>query len=268
MKTMKIFTTIAVFALCMILLATPVRAQDFLVQQHSITIDVESLEDALQRMGAMPGFELSSQTSIADGRGSAVRMVQNRDLNRTLELLGELGSVTRADSSARNFFDEWSGLTAEFAVRNREYDRMMELLHDATTMQQFNQIERRLREIISQQEQIRGRLNSIEFEMGSARIFVTLNLYVPTVEEEYIPEPEPEPEDEPIVVGRLREIGDTFMNSASGTLAAVQAVLIFLARISIPATVAVVMCIIGFRIFMRHLAKAGKDEENEKVQIV
>ena len=267
MNLKRILALLAVFVLCMVIDVVPTRAQDFLVQQHSITIDVENLEDALRYMSVMPGFELSSQVSIANGHGSAVRMVQNRDLHQTLDQIKGLGNVTRADSSARNFFDEWSSLTAEFTVRNREYDRMMELLHEATYMEQFNQIERRLRQIISHQEQIRGQLNSIEFEMGSARVNIALNLYIPAEEQEYIPEPEPEPE-EPVVIGRLRSIGDAFLRSASMTFAAVQATLIFLARISIPVAVAVVLCVIGFRIVRNRMAKAGKDEKNEKIQVI
>lgn len=265
MNFKRILTALAVFILCIAIDVVPARAQDFLVQQHSITIDVKNLEDALRYMSTMPGFELSSQVSIANGQGSAVRMIQSRDLHHTLDMVKELGNVTREESSAINFFSQWASLTAEFAVRNREYDRMMELLHEATYMEQFVQIERRLQQIISQQERIRGQLNSIEFEMGSARVNIALNLYIPVVEQEYIPEPEPE---EPVVIGRLRSIGDAFLLSASRTFTAVQATLIFLARISIPTAVVIVLCVIGFRIVKNYMAKARKDEKNEKVQVI
>lgn len=256
---MKIFTVIAVFVLCMTIQVVPTRAQDFLVQQHSIAINVESLEDALRQMSAMPGFELSSQISIADGWGSAVRMVQNRDLDRTLELLSELGNVTRAESSATNFFSQWAGLMAEFSVRNQEYDRMMELLHNATTIQQFTLIEHRLREIISHQEWIRGQLNSIEFEIGNARVHVALNLYIPAAE------PIPDPEPEQVATGRLRIIGDTFLLSGSLTFAALQAVLVFLVRVSIPAIFLIFAGVVGLKLYRK---RDRKDEKNEKIQIV
>jgi len=262
----RILTACIAFALFVAIDAVPLLAQDFLVQQHRIAIDVESLEDALQHMSAMPGFELSSQIFIANGYGNAVRMVQNRDLQHTLDLIKGLGNVTREESIATNFFSQWASLTAEFTVRNREYDRMMELLHEATYMDQFVQIERRLQQIISQQEQIRGQLNSIEFETGSVRIGIELNLYVPVVAQEYIPESE----QEPVAIGRIRSIGDAFMLSASRTFAAMQATLIFLVRISIPSAVAVVLCIIGFKLYKRFESAiaARKEEKNEKIQIV
>jgi len=208
------------------------QPMDFLVYRHSMTITVKCMDEALVEMGNMPGFELSSSISIVQGHGQATRKVLNHDINATLQQLRQLGEVTHSASEASNVFTRWASLRAEINVRTREYDRLMELLHGATTMAQFNQIETRLREVIAQLERIQGQLNALEFERGSSQIAIVLNVYIP--QEEYEEEPEPEAEEEPEALGRLARIGNAFTSSAGGTFVAMQAILILLAYISLP----------------------------------
>jgi len=211
------------------------------------------MDEALVQMGTMPGFELSSRIYVIDGRGRATRMVSNNQLNNTLTLIRGMGYVVHSESQAINVFSSWAGLTAEFQVRNREYERLMELLYEATTMSQFNQIENRLQRVIAGQEIIQGQINSLELGMGSAQIAITLIQYEPEVVICIESEPVDEPEE--AYIGRLRQIADAFMSSASGTFAAIQAIIIFLALVSLPMAAVTIIGVVGFRIYKR---KAGK----------
>jgi len=271
MKPKQILVSIAVVVLCII---TPhVQAQtpmDFLQHEQSITIVVDCMDEALVRMGTMPGFELSSRIYVVDGWGRAVRMVQNSQLSNTLTLLRGLGHVVHSESQATNVFSSWAGLTAEFQVRNREYERLMELLYDATTMREFNQIEDRLRRVIAGQERIQGQLNNLELGMGSAQIAITLIQYEPEMVIYIEPEPEEEPETD--YPGRLRQIANAFIRSSSGTFAAVQAILVFLALVSLPMVAVVIVVIVGFKIYKHkarkctstELVTAKEGEQNEE----
>jgi len=272
MKLKQILVSLAVFALCIV--APNVQAQtpmDFLQQEQSITIVVDCMDEALVRMGTMPGFELSSRIYVVDGWGQAVRMVQNSQIDDTLILLRGLGYVVHSESQATNVFSRWAGLTAEFQVRNREYARLMELLYDATTMSQFNQIEDRLQRVIAGQERIQGQINNLELSMGSAQIAITLIQYEPEIVPYIEPEPEEEPEyEEP---SRLRRIADAFMNSANGTFSAIQAILVFLALVSLPMVAIVIVGIVGFRVYKRkakkrmntgHVTGAEEGEDDDK----
>ena len=234
-----LFATILLLAVLHTQETKAAQPMDFLVYRHSISITVKCMDEALVEMGRMPGFELSSNISIVHGHGYATRKVLNHDTATTLDLLRRLGEVTHSASEATNVFGRWAGLRAEIHVRTREYDRLMELLHGATTMAQFNQIETRLREVIAQLERIQGQLNALEFERGTSQIFIILNVYIPQEEYEEDPDPEPEYEEEPETIGRLAQIGNAFTDSAAETFAAIQAILILLAYISLPLIVAI-----------------------------
>jgi len=266
MKWKRILLGLAIVLLQLMVFADVTQAQqptDFLIHQHSITIYVACMESALVSMSTLPGFELSSQIWVVAGRGRATRMVQNRDLDRSLNLLNGFGYVTHSQSEATNVFSEWAGLTAEINVRNREYERLMELLYDANTLDEFRQIEVRLQEVIATLERLRGRLNGLEFDMGSSQIVVSLAIAAPVVEQEYEPEPEDEPEEEP---GRWRQIADEFMRSLRGTSNVTQVVLIFLARISLPLVIVLVVGVFALRVYKRQNIQhpEGRDENNEE----
>ena len=231
--------------------ATAQARLEFLEHRYNITIAVECMDEALLQMSRLPGFEMSSQINIANGTGQAVRLVDTRDIDRTLDLLSEMGTVTNSSSSATNNFSVWSGITAEIAVRSQEYDRLMELLYDATTMDEFNHIERRLRQVISDMEWLRGQLNSVEHRIGTAQINISLF----EVEEDWLPEPEPEPE----APGRLRRIADAFVSSLRGTLNGAQAVVVFLAYVSLPVVLVAAIAAVVLVICKR---RAKKNEKN------
>jgi len=215
---------ILVSFLALILILTPslVNAQEFLEHRLNITMAVQCMDEALTQMSDLPGFEMSSHMDIANGIGHALRLVDARDIERVLNLLGEMGTITNSDSRADNNFSSWSAIRAEITIRNHEYTRLMELLYEATTMDEFNQIEHRLRQVIADMERLRGQLNSVEGRLATAQINISLF----EVAEDWVYEPE--------TVGRLRRIGDAFVNSFSATLNGAQALAVFLAHVSLP----------------------------------
>jgi len=219
------------------------------MHQHSINITVDSMDVALQRMSRMQGLELSSNIDIARGQGTSWRIVDSRYLNDTLDAIKEMGDVTHSESFATNVFSNWAWLQAEIRVRSHEYDRLMELLHEASTMQDFNYIERRLRHVISQLEGLRGQLNNLDFEMGSARIFITLSAA------EIIEETVYEPVEELPERSRLQQIGDAFALSVNSVQVISQALLLTVIYISLPLAIMVAVCMVILR-FVRRKRKA------------
>jgi len=237
---------------------------DFLTHQHSITIYVDCMQEALSNIGRLPGFELSSQFTMLTGRGQSVRMVQNQDLDSALSLLNSFGSVSQSQSNATNLFSQWMRISAELNVRNTEYYSLMALLYSVTQLEDFRRIETRLQQVIGTTEQLRTQLNGLEFLMGSSEISINLRLSTP---EEYAdPEPEPEldddeePEEEP---GTLRQIANAFIRSASYTLGASQAALIFIARISLPLVAIVVIGIFALRAYKRRKKQTVEEREDK-----
>jgi len=237
--------------LALIIAVTPglVSAQEFLEHRHNITIAVECMDKALSQMSNLPGFEMSSHMDIANGTGHALRLVNAYDIEHTLNLLDEMGTVTNSDSRADNNFSAWSAIRAEITIRNHEYTRLMELLYEATTMDEFNQIERRLRQVIADMEHLRGQLNSVEGRLATAQINISLF----EVEADWVYEPE--------TVGRLRRIGDAFVDSLAATLRGAQAVAVFLAHVSLPVVLIATVTAIVF-VVKRRKRKEASHEEN------
>ena len=220
MKLKHIFASL--LALFMVLTPSVANTQEFLEHRLNITIAVKCMDEALTQMRDLPGFEMSSHMDIANGTGHALRLVDARDIERTLSTLNEMGTVTNSDSRADNNFSAWSSLRAEITIRSHEYTRLMELLYEAITMDEFNHIERRLRQVIADMEHLRGQLNNVEGRLATAQINISLF----EVAEDWVYEPE--------TVGRLQRIGNAFVDSLSATLNGAQAFAVFLARISLP----------------------------------
>lgn len=243
MKQRRILTGLVVVLFCTAMQISSVNAQvpmDFLIHQYRITVSVHCMDETLRDMSLLPGFELSSQINLVDGRGHAVRMVLNRDLDIALETIREFGDVTHFQSNATSVFARWSFLRAESAVRSHEYDRLVELLYSADGMNEFNQIERRLREVISYQERIQGQLNSLEFDIGSAQISIFLT---------QLPQYEETPEDS--AYGRLRQISNAFFTSMEYTFMMLQLFALFLVYISLPLALVIIVLVVVLRAYSR-----------------
>ena len=230
------------------------ESEDFLIRRYGITLVVECLDEAILQMRNLPGLELSSRINITAGRGQAQRIVDSRDLNLALDILHQMGDTASSDSRADNAFARWVALRRETTVRQHEYNRLVELLHESTEMHAFHTIENRLNTVIGTMEDLRGDLQGIEFQMGTTRIDITL--LIP--EQEYEPEPEPEyePEAEP-EPGAFERIADTFMRSAELTGRGLQLVAMFFAYVSIPLTGFVAVLLIVLWVVRRTKRKSN-----------
>jgi len=204
--------------------------EDFLILDYSISIVVDCLEDAILQMAELPGFELSSRINIPEGRGRAQRIIESRDRTSTIDALARIGTVTSTDTNSENAFASWTALRREIAIRQREYERLVELLHETITTAAFEAVEVRLGSVISTMNRLRGELQGLEFEIGTTVIDITLSVPAQVIEEP-IPTPEPTPTPEP---GSMARIGSAFTSSASATGRVAQGIAMFLAYISIP----------------------------------
>ena len=223
-----------VLAWAFVLPMPPAANQRYLVQTHAITVVVHDLDVALRQLLLMPGIDLSSRLDMQAGTGFMERLVDTRDLPRTLTALNALGYVSGTSTRATNLFAQFHAVSAELAIRNAEYQRLVELLYAAATWNDFRTIESRLVAVIQQIELLRGHINLLNAEMGTTRIDIHLLVYVPAIEPTPEPEPEepePEPEAEESAFAR---IGRVFMTSASSTLTVLQGVILAVTYFSIP----------------------------------
>jgi len=258
---MRLKYTAIVLAVFLLLSLATTRAahahesEDLLIRHYSITLIVECLDEAIKQMRILPGLELSSRINLTNGWGQAQRVVDSHDLNHTLAILRGMGNVASSESSADNAFARWTALRREAAVRQQEYNRLVALLHDSTTMADFETIETRLNTVINTMERLRGDLQGLEFQMGTTRIVINLQTPEPIPEPEPQPEeaePEPEPE-----YGPFRRIADSFMLSARLTGQALQLIAMFFAYVSIPLAGLVIILLIVLRMHSRRKRKGG-----------
>ena len=264
--TAHALTAMAVFLFLTLAAAHTTQArdpEDFLIRNQIITLEVECLDEAMQQMANLPGFELSSNINLTEGWGRADHIIDSRDLHLAMSVLQGMGTMVNSSSRAENAFARWTALRRETAVRQHEYTRLVELLHGTTTMQAFNTVETRLNTVINTMDRLRGELQGLEFEMGTTRIGINLRIPEPEPEEEeYEPEPEPEPEEEPEPeLNPFQRIARAFTQSAGLTGRIVQGAITFLAYISIPLAGFLIILAIVLWARKRKKGKGGDDSE-------
>ena len=250
----KIFASL----LIMIFLASTTvkarQADEFLIRNYTLSIAVECLNTALAIMEGMPGVATNSHINLSAGFGSMDRRVSNRELEMSLQTLQNMGRITHSSSSSQNVFASISDLQSSLRVRTDEYDRLMVLLYEVETMQDFNRVENRLVQVIMDMEHLQGSLNHWLFESSTARI--NISLFVET-EDEYI---------EPY--GAMARIGNAFTTSAESTLRVFQGILIGIVFISIPLMffVIIVGCVVALVLRRNKRRKKGGEliETNNK----
>ncbi|MCL2399749.1 MAG: DUF4349 domain-containing protein [Defluviitaleaceae bacterium] len=251
MKLKYIPFVIAIF----LIVSTNVYARhpsDFLIRNYSIELQVENLEDAFLILNNLPGLNLNSHVNIQSGWGNMELRVNNRDVDMVLSSLRSLGQVRASNNRSQNVFNSISELQLEFEVRSDQHSRLMDLLYQVDTLDNFMVIENRLIPLINEIEQIRGNLNYFNLEAATTRIHITVFATDSVIAEEPL--------------GAFERIGNAFVSSAGGTLAVIQWMLIFFVYISVPATiVAIIFCIYRFGIRKRRkIEQKGKiGEQNE-----
>ena len=235
------------------MMPTNVYAQqpsDFLIRNYSIEILVDDLDEAFLILNNIPGLNLNSHINIRSGLGNMELMIDNRDMEIALSTLRSLGQVRASRNWSQNVFNSVNELQLEFDVRRDQHYRLMELLYQVDTLENFVVVENRLFPLITEIERIRSSLNHFNLETTTTRIHITI------FSEEAAIEVEP--------VGAFERIGNAFLNSAALTLAVIQWTLIFFVYISVPLTMAVVIfCIYWFGIRKRR--KKGKVGEQDEV---
>jgi hypothetical protein len=262
MKLLRIAVAMAVFLLCGFIKTAEIRANpsDYLIRSYTIELTVDDLGEALELLGTMPGIDLNSSINVYAGGGHIERIVANRDLSAALAVLHRMGQVTGVESQSRNVFAAVSDLRSEFEVRSIEHHRLMELLYAANTLAGFQRIEQRLVQVIADLENVKGRLNRLELDMGTARIHVALVTAGP--------EPESEPEPDAVAApaqeeGPFHRIERAFMLSANASLTVLMGVLVALSYISVPLVAAAVGVGVWRFVVHKNRKGGGKNEHIE-----
>lgn len=232
----------------MFLASTNIQARqpdEFLIRNYTLSIAVECLNTALAVMEGMPGVGINSHINVSAGFGSMDRRVNNRDLEISLQTLQNMGRVTHSSSSSQNVFSTITDLRSRLEVRSNEYERLMTLLHEVESMQNFNRVENRLIEVIFDMEHLQGSLNHFNFETGTSRINVSL--FIETEDIEIEP------------YGAMARIGNAFTASAASTVRVFQGIVIAIVYISIPLIIfaTIVTSVVTFAIRLSRRRRKG-----------
>lgn len=239
----KLIPPLILTLIATVILTTPLSAttnpMGFLYQRYQVNVEVESIAEALAIMATMPGIETSSSINVARGTGLATRVVSNDQLAPLLHTLSQMGIVTNSQSQSENLFARHQALAAEILLRQREYNRLMELLYDAETLRDFQTIERRLVDVIDHIERLRGQHLFVESQMGQAEVRIAIRESRLPLEDGDEPAREPHP------------FITTITQSTQNTL-------LFLARTAVPFTVFVLVFLV-----LRKLTKGLREQLKE-----
>lgn len=226
---------------------------DFLIRTYRIELEVECLEAALDRLNRLPGIVLSSHIHVQSDWGVMDRRVSNLALEAKLREIYSLGRVTHSETHTQNVFVVVLDLRSEFGVMNTEYGRLMELLVEVDTIENFSRVENRLVQVIRELERVQGRLNHFEFETGTSRVSIGLNAVGDV---------------EPVMPaeGAFARIGQSFVSSAGMTLAVLQGILILFAYMSIPLAflLAVGFCVLWVVLRRKRRRRISEVEVNDE----
>ena len=193
---------------------------DFLVRNYSVDLVVYDLDEAFSQLDAIPGISMHHFINIQSGFGHLDYRVAIEDLEEAFYILEGVGEVVRNNSHANNVFSQVTDLETQLQVREAEYHRMLELLHEVEEIDDFYFVESRLSNVIWNMDRIVGQLGTFELETSTARI----NIFIYT--EDTVPLIEP-------ITGFAR-ISGAFVNSAGFSLSMVQWIVLIIAYVSVP----------------------------------
>lgn len=224
MKTKFISVYLLTFLIFAMLLVVDVQASqsaEFLIRNYSIDLTVDDLETAIRHLDEAPVMVVvSSINEFRPGTGHMTLRVNNQNAEYVLWVLHNLGDVTHSRVFARNVFATVSDLNMQRDVRNTEHERLMELLIEVETLDEFTAVENRLVQVISNLEWINGRINNYDFETNTT----TINLFLTASGDQV----------EIYPIGAFGRIGNAFVDSAGFSLSMLQWGMLVLAYVSVP----------------------------------
>jgi len=170
-------------------------------------------------------FESSSTYSYSNMRNPYKRLnatirVPAAQYEAALKAVESLGKHISTTESSREVSSEYYDLESRVGIKKTEEARLLALIEQATQLSQLIELEQRLGEVRTDVELYESRMKQID----SLASYSTIRLEITEVSDE-------EKEEDDGFFARLKK---GFVDSVTGTLNALQAIVIFLAYVSVP----------------------------------
>ncbi|MDR1664002.1 MAG: DUF4349 domain-containing protein [Clostridiales bacterium] len=225
-------------------------AAGYFEQVFQIQLRVENLEEAKAAVGNLGGYNISSNANNGDYGGSAEyrRRVDMADYAQAVAALREIGDIESETETVYKLADEIYDLEARLTAKEKETERLKDLLSQSRTMEVLAAVERRLGAVETGRDEIRGRLNQLY--TISARPSLIIHIY-----ERYQP---PAPLREETFQDRL---GQSFIKSVNAFVEFMKDALVFFSGAFIPLLILGAVALTALRFVRR--AKRGKEERRK-----
>lgn len=212
-----------------ILVTIPVIAQDRqLSQTHSIEIEVECLDLAMEVIRELNGYNLESAVRSYDfgrwgveRRADFTRRVDMWAFRHVQEVLRSLGEVLQESERAQFLGGQILDVDARLATLEQEIQRLTAMLAASESLDVMIAIEIRLSQVTWERNQLMGRRNVLLSQAASPVITIRL-----VQRPEYMPPPEGP--------GFGSRIVDNFLGSWHSFVTSAGNFLVFIVRVSIP----------------------------------
>lgn len=171
---------------------------------------VQAVYDLVERYN---GFIETSSITGNDLQSAAYSYFQGRIAQFTLRVpsdsystvtsdLNSVGNVTYLTSDATNITAQYTDVQAQLSAYETQEERLLEIMEQATTVEDMIQLESRLGEVRSEIEQLKTQLENWDRQVNYSTVSLVINEV-----EELTPEPA---EEEP---GYWEQVGQAFLNS-------------------------------------------------------
>ena len=226
---MRIFIGCLVVVACSLLFALPVEASTRQMRQtHSIEIEVECIDAAIEIIQGLNGYNLESHVFINEVWGRSpqrqanfTRRVEDWAFRHVQEELRRMGEVLWESENAQFLGAQIGSVVTRLVALNQEIDRLTVMMAASDSLDVLIAIDSRLSQLHMERNQLIGQQNVLLAQAASPVITIIL-----------LEIPEERPALEPQTFGA--RIGSRFSNSWRNTIAAGGNFLVFIARISVP----------------------------------
>jgi hypothetical protein len=211
-------------------------------QHYSVTVRVECLEEAVEVLRALPGFDLFA--TVSPGHASFTRRVDAWAFRHVQEVLRGLGDVTHEQERVRHLNSELAEVETRLAVLSQEMERLTVIMSASTTLNILNAVDMQLTQVSNERDWLTGRRNTL---LNEART-TTLDI---TITERWVPV-----EGEVVAFGT--RVAESFISSWRGMVRFGGNLAVFIVRVSLP--LGLWMLVMGAAAFfvLRHVKKTNK----------
>jgi len=187
-------------------------------QEYTIVVQVDCLDDAMEIMRALPGWDLHLNISARDAHFT--RRVYAWAFPHTQEVLRTLGEVRSEREHIRHLGAELMHIDTRLRVINEEMERLIILLAASSSIDVLNAVDMQLTRVGWERDMLMGRRNTLTHETETVLMHISLTeLYVPA---------------EVAAAGFGTRLADSFLASWGATRRIAGNIMVGLVRASLP----------------------------------